>query len=312
MWKQTVHNNFAYISVCAVLALSTGFMYIENARYLDARTKEQASATALQSMGPLLNKKLFKNLSLEAQAVYVYDITTDRVLYQKNADTQLPLASITKVMTALIASELATAQTTSITISPTAIASDGDTGLIAGEAWNMSDLISFTLINSSNDGATAIAETFPRFVDTMNTRAKDLGLSSLVFNNPTGLDIEVASTSISAGGYGSAKDVAQLMVHIVKHRPTLLESTTATSSTFRSTSASHTAYNTNPMIESLPNLVASKTGYTILADGNLAVVFNRGPQQPVVAVVLGSSFDGRFSDILSLASTTLRAYNGQQ
>jgi D-alanyl-D-alanine carboxypeptidase (penicillin-binding protein 5/6) len=307
MRKQKVDNKIAFSSLGSVLLISALFMYGGYAFYQIDLKKEEQAAAILAAM-PQPQPNYFKNMLLEAQAAYVYDVTTGKVLYQKNADLVLPLASITKVMTAVVASEQ-NPIVDSVTISAEALASDGESGLTEGEIWKLEDLLAFTLINSSNDGAQAIADAFPSFIDMMNSKARALGLTTLSFKNPTGLDIDATG---EAGGYGSAKDVAKLFEYILTQNPTLLEPTAYASREYSSLTATYTAKNTNTIIGSIPNLLASKTGYTLKAGGNLAVVFDRGLSNPVIAVVLGSSQEGRFLDIMRLASSTLATYNESQ
>lgn len=310
MWKTNVTKKMASASISSVLLMSALFMYGEYAFTLvDAKRNDESAAAIATAYKP--RHDYFKNIVLEARAAYVYDLSTGKVIYQHNAEVPLPLASITKAMTAIVASEEAS-DVPMVTINAEALATEGESGLVAGETWTMENLLAFTLISSSNDGAEAAAEALSHstsstsFVASMNTKAAELGLSSLSFNNPTGLDIESTNET---GGYGSAKDVAKLFEYAITKHSRLFEQTTFVSKQFSSDQFAHDAKNTNTIIGSIPNLIASKTGFTAKAGGNLAIVFDRGLNQPVIAVVLGSSYDGRFSDIERLASTTLQTYN---
>lgn len=268
-----------------------------------------AGATQEEAIDP------FEHLSLEASAVYVYDIAQGETLYTKNESAQLPLASLTKVMTALVSSEHISPEAT-ITISKEAIKVDGDNGLKAEERWTFKDLLDYTLVVSSNDGAHAIAGTagagvltgdksndsHTAFTKAMNKRARDLSLTQTYFINESGLD----TSSEVSGGYGSARDMAKLLAYTVVTKPHLLEATTYEALKFISEDGFiYNATNTNRAIGAIPNILASKTGFTDLAGGNLMVAFDAGINHPVVAVVLGSSFDGRFSDIEQLVRASL-------
>ncbi len=72
------------------------------------------------------------------------------------------------------------------------------------------------------------------------------------------------------------------------------------------------AFNTNEALGEIPGLLMGKTGFTDLAGGNLAVVFEAGPARPIVVVVLGSTREGRFADMRILVETTLRALGNTQ
>lgn len=167
------------------------------------------------------------------------------------------------------------------------------------------------LLVSSNDGAYALGafaggalnanNPENAFVEAMNVRAKELGLKQTYFRNPTGLDL----TETEAGAYGSARDVATLLEYILEKEPQLLEMTTEAEAVFLNESGqAHEASNTNYVVEVIPNAIASKTGYTTLSGGNLAVAYNVGLNHPVIAVVLGSTHQGRFSDILKLVEAS--------
>ncbi|MCB9818904.1 D-alanyl-D-alanine carboxypeptidase [Candidatus Nomurabacteria bacterium] len=252
----------------------------------------------------------FDDLEILAQSAIVIDVQTDEVLYQKSPDESLPLASITKLMTALVASEVVEANDV-IPITANALDQAGDSGLQSGERFSYKSLIDLVLLTSSNDGAYALSayvggaldsyEPEVAFVKAMNVRAKELGLSQTSFRNPTGLDI----SETEAGAYGSARDVAKLMKYILESSPELLEATTYIDTSVYSESGTlHKADNTNYVVDAIPNTIASKTGYTTLSGGNLVVAFNVGLNRPVIAVVLGSTHQGRFSDILKLVEAT--------
>jgi D-alanyl-D-alanine carboxypeptidase len=75
---------------------------------------------------------------------------------------------------------------------------------------------------------------------------------------------------------------------------------------FASAEKRYSAENTNVVIDKIPNLIASKTGYTDLAGGNLVIAFDAGLNHPIIISVLGSTEKGRFSDVLQLVQATLK------
>ena len=243
----------------------------------------------------------FENIDLEAKAAIVVDIKTGEILFEKNSETQLPLASLTKLMTALVANETPNNQ---IVINTDSIEQEGDSGFFDGETWNKSDLLSLVLVSSSNDGASAIATSRGResFVREMNKRANKLGLSQTYFLNESGLDV---NSELVEGSLGSAKDMSTLIAHALVEIPEILEDTGYANSYFYSTDGTkHSVKNTNDMVDNIPFLVASKTGFTDLAGGNLSIIFDAGPSRPVAVVVLGSGLEGRFLDIERLTQAT--------
>jgi D-alanyl-D-alanine carboxypeptidase (penicillin-binding protein 5/6) len=141
----------------------------------------------------------------------------------------------------------------------------------------------------------------------MNVRAEELGLTKTQFKNSTGLDISPSE----AGAYGSARDIARLMDYIVTNAPDTVALTNLEVTTIENEEgAYHTAKNTNDVAGSIDGLIASKTGYTALAGGNLVVALNVGLNRPIVIVVLGSSYEGRFTDTEKLIER-VRQYVGK-
>lgn len=258
----------------------------------------------------------FSNISLEARAAIVIDLVNNRELFSKNADEPLPLASLTKVMTALTADKRLP-KAVSVKIKNEYLGAEGDSGLLSDDVWNAKDLRDFTLITSSNDGASALAaaaqafgsseisviDSRADFIDAMNETANEIGLLNSKFYNEHGLDREANM----GGAYGTARDMATLFEYIIKNDPDVLEATRYDKLSFNSSLKKYLAENTNTYINDIPNVIASKTGYTDLAGGNLVVVFDAGLNMPIVVSVLGSSQEGRFSDTLKLVEASLKS-----
>lgn len=258
----------------------------------------------------------YSGISLIGKSAYVLDTTNGRVLYELNASQQLPLASITKVALALAVAEVLDPGET-VTISREAVA-EGGGGLTWGEMWQVSDLIDFTLIASSNTGAEALAEAadsdlllkYPDAPQTraaiwrMNNIAQSLGLEETYFLNPSGLDESLTQ----AGAMGSARNVAKLFSYAIQNKRDLFASTAQPRMHLSALNISgREVDNTNNALDAIPNLIMGKTGYTDLAGGNLAIVFEPRPNHPVVIVVLGSTLNGRFEDIKTLVQATEKA-----
>ncbi len=253
----------------------------------------------------------YAHARLEGKAAIVYDLVTKEVLYQKNAKSQLPLASLTKLITAYVGATTLT-PTSAVAITDSALAEEGESGLSSGEVFSFTDAAKLALVASSNDAAEAVAEAAATQKATsgknlMASAIEAIGLPQTYATNGTGLDI---STTIS-GGYGSAYDVAQLSGALIKVAPELAEATTHSNVTVSSKAGVvHTLSNTNQDVVHIPNLLLSKTGFTDLAGGNLAIVYDAGIGHPVAIVVLGSSREGRFSDVSSLLSLTRDHFAG--
>lgn len=290
------------LGLCALAAVIAAF-----ALFLSHR-KENIVAVPEEQVSTTTDP--FYGIDIEAKAAYVVDLSDGKVLFAKDADEALPLASLTKLVSVIVATDSLPPQTT-IPITAAALASDGDTGLLLGEDWTLDALAKFSLIASSNDGITAIAEVagarlasstdpdpMDAFVTTMNKTVASLGFGDMRFLNPTGLD---QSKTVS-GGYGSAKDVAGILWYILRNHADLVTETGEKVEKFKSDVAVHVAKNTDEALFYVPGIVMSKTGYTDLAGGNLAIVDDIGLMHPVALVVLGSSYDGRFTDMAALVS----------
>lgn len=253
----------------------------------------------------------YGTVRIEGRAAIVYDLTTKEVLFQKNAKAQLPLASLTKLLTAYVGATTLEPGAT-VTITETAAAVEGDSGLTVGETFTLENAAKLALVASSNDAAAAITEAAEAKAATskkslMASAISAIGLPQTYAVNGTGLDV---STTLS-GGYGSAYDVAQLAGALITVAPEIAQATAESSVSVRSAEGvMHTLKNTNQSATRIPNLLLSKTGYTDLAGGNLAVVYDAGIGHPVAIVVLGSSVEGRFADVSELLSLTRNHFAG--
>jgi D-alanyl-D-alanine carboxypeptidase (penicillin-binding protein 5/6) len=266
---------------------------------------------------PLVDRsqEIFAPITVQAKSALVWDIKNQKVLFEKNPDEKLPLASLAKVMVALTAIDLIPDYTV-VTVKKEFLNEEGDSGLFADERWKLSDLIDFSLVVSSNDAATAIAavsgysqvggDTYnigrELFLTKMNERAGELGLTQTVFSKENGLDTDKEN----GGAYGSARDIVRLFEYVLKNHPEIFEATKYKEITITSlNNIHHVATNTNQIVDSIPGLVASKTGYTELSGGNLAIVLDPGIGRPVVIAVLGSTLEGRFEDVNLLSQKVL-------
>src|SRR3989338_882930 len=303
----TLRNNLIPFAAFFLLFLVAIAVIIEheNPRPIAEPQSQIASAAVAQDA--------FSGLSLAGKAAIVIDLQNDNVLYALNQDVQLPLASLSKVPLALAVRDVLSADAI-ITI-PRDTAPNGSRERLAkGDRWRVQDIIDFTLVSSSNEGAEILAGAADdsirsKYPDApehsatiwrMNAFAEQLGLNRTYFLNASGLDI---SPTLS-GAYVSARDIAILFAYAAtEHLPVfgrtaddglLLTPVNGLNST--------QVFNTNEAQGQIPGLIMGKTGITDLAGGNLAVVFDAGLSRPFVAVVLGSTREGRFSDIRQLVS----------
>ena len=260
-----------------------------------AQTKEENNKT----------ENSFTNMVVVADSALVMDALTGKIIFAKNINKQLPLASITKVMTALVASEINQPDTI-ITVNAEALKEGSNAGLTAS-TWYLKDLLDFSLVTSSNGGARAIAAASKKtsgqdFIKQMNDKAINLGLSEIYFINPTGLDVGREY----GGSYGTAHDVAKLFQFILNQKPDLLIATKEKSIQRQTVNQlTYTGINTNKLVGEIPGLIASKTGFTDNAGGNLAIAFDAGLRKPYIVVVLASTKENRFVDVKKLVQATI-------
>ncbi len=232
-----------------------------------------------------------------ANAAVIYDPQSGRILYQKNADEPLPLASLTKLMTATVALKDHN-PSLPVAITPNNLAPNNNWGLKPGETFALDTLIKLALIASSNDAITAAASSAgSNYIDQMNNEAAAMGLTETHFLDPTGLDLDAQT----AGSYGSAYDVARLAAAFYKAYPAYFEVTTSQDAIINAPDGTtQEAAATAAPLFNIPGLIGAKTGYTNLAGGNLVAAFDLEPGYPLIAAVLGSTETGRFDDIHTL------------
>lgn len=290
----------ALVSLLGTIGFIFGALNTEDA-FADIDDVQLASAIAAPVIG-----YNFGEVSLSADSAIVLDASTQESLFTLNENAQLPLASLTKVMVALLAHEYLH-PTETVIISASSLIPEGESGFVPGESWRARDLIDFTLMTSSNDGAAALAEAVEQKTGTtfdvlMNEKAKSLGLKQTYFINETGLD----SSELFSGAYGSAKDMALLFAEVYRADAELMAATAISQHTFSNEQGiQFEATNTNKAVEKLPGLVFGKTGFTDLAGGNLGVLIELEPGHPIVIIVLGSTLTERFEDVVALSETLI-------
>ncbi len=269
--------------LCAVAIEATMFS-IGNFK---ANEKIKLQEKRIEMMGNKINE-----LPLLAAAVSVYNITQDKKIYSKNDNVELPIASLAKIMT--IATGMSNFQKGEvISLTPEAIYQAGDFGLFAFEKWKIEDLAKITLISSANDGAYMFGLR-EQFLDEVNLKVKRLGATHTKFLNSTGLDID----SEHAGVFSTAEDVNTMAAYLRLAYPEISGVTALPEIKLTSHSGfEHSFKNTNIILDKIPDLLFSKTGFTDVAGGSLVVIFKDKKGDEIAVTVLGSTFEGRFTDM---------------
>lgn len=219
-----------------------------------------------------------------AEAAVLLDVESGRVLYEKNARETLPIASTTKIITALVVREqLDLDDSVKITAEAAAVG-ERSINLVAGEELTVEQLLYAILVQSANDAAYALAQytagSIEAFADMMNKKARALGAENSSFVNPHGLD--------QAGHYSTAKDMAVLGRQLLKD-PVLAEmvKTEEYEIPHPGQPYSRVCVNTNEILDSYPGATGIKTGYTGTA-GRCLIASAERDGESLVAAVLNS------------------------
>ncbi len=227
------------------------------------------------------------SLSLNCKSAILMEATTGTVLYRQNASEALPPASVTKIMTLLLVMEAIDSEVLrlddKISISANAASMGGSqVYLKEGEQMIVEDLLKSVVIASANDAAVALAEyiagSVPAFVEKMNTRAGQLGMSDTVFENVTGLD-DTAEHHLT-----SARDIAIMSAELIRHRA-ILQYSSIWMDTIRDGAFGLT--NTNRLVRFYPGCTGLKTGSTSKAGFCVSVTAERDGFS-LICVVMGA------------------------
>jgi len=233
----------------------------------------------------------------------VYDETADVMLATWNVNERRSMASVTKVMTAMIVLDEADLDEV-VTVPSMATAARGSSaGLVAGEQWTVYDLLVAMLVRSGNDAALTLAwhvgdGSTDAFVQKMNARAAELGMSDTHFANPNGLDHadhystanDLVTMTVASLDYPDMQQIARIKTIKMPEDPT---------------GKTRQVNNTNRLLGTYPGVVGLKTGDTPWAGKVLLGVSERGSRR-IVTVVMGS--DDHFSDTRELVDWAYGTY----
>ncbi len=230
---------------------------------------------------------------ISARAILVKDLGTDAILYQKDASLPLPIASTTKIATALVSSEYFKPNDV-LTVNRGADITGATVGLFKGETLSFRSLLYGMLLNSGNDAAYALAENYPGgvpgFISAMNKKVLDLNLQNTHFDNPAGFD--------SPHHFSSAQDLAKITEHALKnYQLARIFSTKETDIVSLDKKYTHKLHNLNRLLSQVRGVLGVKTGYTQGAKENLVTFVDREGHQ-ILTVILGS--DDRFGESTEL------------
>jgi D-alanyl-D-alanine carboxypeptidase (penicillin-binding protein 5/6) len=287
---------FATIALLVAGGITSGFVLVnkpEAVIFTAQHTSVNTSAHAAPPPPTNFDRFDFSNLWLavkpqpslpiHGQAAYLIDLDTRMVMWARDPETSRAPASLTKLMTAMVAVDDAGSLDRQVVVAKEATqVIPSLMGISIGERLTVRELLEGLFLDSGNDAAEALARGIvprDRFIRQMNQKAKSIGLAASHFVNPSGLD---------AAGHGmSAHDLAHVAAYLDAYYPAL--ATIANTREFAiAATADHKAFNPhnlNPLLWSYPGATGLKTGLTDAAGGCIVATASRGGRHLIVVVL---------------------------
>jgi serine-type D-Ala-D-Ala carboxypeptidase (penicillin-binding protein 5/6) len=257
-----------------------------------AAAKPSDSVDGITAAKRKLALEVLPDVTMQAGALVDAD---GRVLWGRSADKRRPMASITKIMTAIVALEHSSLDESVVIPKASVSVGESTASLRAGEKLSMREVLQALLVKSGNDAAIAVAQhvagSEAGFVDLMNAKAQELGLKDTHFTNPHGLD--------QPGHYTTANDLAVLARYAMAN-PRFREIVSMKTVTIGSGKRKETLQSTDELLGNYPGAMGVKTGYTSGAGYSVVSAATRGGIT-LYAIVLGTSSDAvRFREAREL------------
>lgn len=262
---------------------------------VEPRGSDDGRSTSEQSLNftpmyKVANADTIGNLGVTAQGYYVADIKTGERIMSKNATQKFPIASVTKLMTALVAYEKMDLQKVVVVSRDSYNAYGAQGELVPGEKIKLGDLMYPVLMESSNDGAEVISEAYGRveFMGEMNKKAAILSMTDTYYEDPSGLNPKNVSTS---------EDLFKLLKYIKEHAPILYDMTRVREFAI----LKHKWFNKNRFLNS-DIFLGGKNGYIDESRWTTASIFDvtvaKGGKRQIAIVLLKS--ENREGDAMKL------------
>lgn len=251
---------------------------------------------------PILNTAVSKPI-IQAKSALVYDTRSGRFLFEQNSRQKLPIASLTKLLSATVILENLK-QEDIVTIPKEALRVDDERQtLYLGEKISVENLLKLMLIESSNDSAFALAlfaqSKGLNFIEKMNEKANQLGMTDTHFLDPAGLNDEA---------YSTAYDLIKLVKYALKYD--LIWSFLSEKNIIVKSAdgkIEHNVKSTDQLLGIVPDIIGGKTGYTDGAGGCMILVVDiPGKNDKIISIALGSA--DRFGDTMKLVDWVKAAY----
>ncbi len=241
------------------------------------------------------------SLNLSSESAILMDAESSKILYEKNIDEKLPMASMTKIMSMLLIME--NIENGSLKYEDKVLISENASGmggsqvfLQAGEEYTVDDLLKCIAVSSANDAVVAMAEkisgSVDAFVTLMNEKAKSLGLENTNFANPHGLDNE--------NHYSTAYDMAIMAKELLKHEDILRYTSIYEDYLTKPDGSQVWLVNTNRLVRFYDGVDGLKTGYTTEAGYCLTATAKKNDLRLISVVMKSPSAEERSSDTSTL------------
>jgi D-alanyl-D-alanine carboxypeptidase (penicillin-binding protein 5/6) len=254
----------------------------------------------LKSLSPHRNWEV-QDLVLESESAIALESSfssSDKILFQKNSYAKLPIASLTKLMTAIISVENYSPDKNIKVSEDVTLLEEGERGVLDPDKEMVaSDLLYIMLIESSNQAAYTLSQGMDKenFVDLMNKKAQEIGMKNTFFAEPTGLSPENVST---------AEDLIKLAKYILKDHREIAQISKTKEYNLPNYGL---LINTDELLGEVDGIVAGKTGFTIEAKGCLILILKNFEQDNyLVYVILGA--DNRFVEMKKMIDWVNSAY----
>ncbi len=243
------------------------------------------------------------SLNLSSESAILMDAESGKILYEKNIDEKLPMASMTKIMSMLLIME--NIDNGSLSYDDKVLISENASGmggsqvfLQAGEEYTVNDLLKCIAVSSANDAVVAMAEkisgSVDAFVNLMNEKAKELGLVNTNFANPHGLDNEEH--------YSTAYDMAVMARELLRHEDVLKYTSIYEDYLTKPDGSQIWLVNTNRLVRFYDGVDGLKTGYTTEAGYCLTATAKKNDLRLISVVMKSPSAEERSSDTSTLLS----------
>ncbi len=296
---------FIMIIVLMLCAISMAFLF---------QTQMVAFATNLDDneIQTAQNDNTFKNVQFSGKAIYFIDQSTGTIMYSKNENERLPIASMVKIMTALLTFEeiekggLSLEQ--EIVISENAAKQGGSQVFLdANSKHKVGELLKAVIVASANDAAVALGETISGsiegFINKMNARANELGMNNTHFSNITGLP--------APENYSSAKDVSVMFSKLIQYPKYFDYSKIWLEDYVHPDGRKTTITNTNKLVRHYKGCDGGKTGFTSEAKFCLAATAMRDNMRLICVVIGSDSSKARFKCVSDLFNAGFQNYSNK-